>query len=117
VSLRFLADADFDRRVVNGVKRHSAGQIEFWLLNSPPGAPDRDVLLESAERGLILVTHDVSTMPTHFRHLATQRELPGVLLVPQSTSVRDAIESILFVWQSETEAEWTGQIRYLPRLR
>lgn len=51
----------------------------------------------SAQDRRILVSHDVSTMPDHFREYTRRRVSPGLVLVPQELSIGKAIENILVI--------------------
>jgi len=80
----------------------------------PEGMKDPEVLALAASLGRILVTHDVRTMPRHFAEFIAGGECPGLILIPRSMPIAQAIEEILLIWQvSETE-EWTNRFRRLP---
>ena len=63
----------------------------------------------------ILVSHDVGTMPRHFR---TFREAglqsPGVFLVPQRLDIGRAIDELLLIWFASDAAEWENRLVWLP---
>jgi hypothetical protein len=63
------------------------------------GLQDVEVLALAARGNRVLVSHDVGTMPAHFR---TSREAgnnsSGVFLIPQSLDVGTAIEELLLIW-------------------
>jgi hypothetical protein len=65
---RLLADADLNGAIVSGVVRRG-GDIDFRRAEYVPleGLQDDAVLAIAAADGRILVSHDVSTMPGHFR--------------------------------------------------
>ena len=64
---RFQADADFNHKVILGLRRRNAA-IDFQDANAGAvaGVPDIKVLSIAADLGRILVSHDRSTMPAHF---------------------------------------------------
>ena len=75
---------------------------------------DRDIV-----RGLLRLepnTHDISTVPPLFFHLRGRRELPGVLLTPQSYPVGKAVEQLHLIWVLTDAIEWQNRICYLPTL-
>ena len=118
MSIRFLADADLDYAIVQGVRRREPA-IDFKSANDAglEGLPDDRVLEVAAEEGRVLVSHDKRTMSVHFvarSHLGLKS--PGVLLALQSADVGDVIESLLIIWSASREEEWTEQIHYLPSL-
>jgi hypothetical protein len=95
---RLLADADLNGAIVSGVARRSA-HLDFKRAAEVPleGLPDELVLAVAAEQGRVLVSHDVSSMPDHFRDYVRHRGSPGLILVPQDLSIGRAIESILLI--------------------
>jgi hypothetical protein len=69
---RLLADADLNGAIVSGVMRRGS-DIDFRRTEHVPleGLPDETVLAIAAADRRVLVSHDVSTMPGHFRHGVT----------------------------------------------
>jgi hypothetical protein len=113
--VRFLADANLDQNIVAGVVRREPG-IDFELPQGliPEGMKDPQVLGLAASLGRILVTHDVRTMPRHFRNFVTGSESPGVILIPRSLPIAEAIEEMLLIWQISEADEWRNLLRWLP---
>jgi hypothetical protein len=77
--LRFLADADLNGAIVSGIVRRSA-HLDFkragaflWRL------PDDIVLGIAAQDRRVLVTHDVTSMPDHFREYVRSHASPGII--------------------------------------
>ena len=63
----------------------------------------------------MLVSHDVGTMPAHFRAFREAGGLSGdVLLIPQSLEVRTAIEELLLIWLTSEASEWENRLEWLP---
>ena len=118
VSVRFLADADLNQAILDGIRHHEPA-VDFKTANEAglEGLSDSEVLELAADEGRVLVSHDVSTMPVHF---AARSRLglknPGVLLALQSAPMSEVIESLLIVWSASREAEWVGHLHYLPSL-
>src|SRR5262245_6645168 len=113
--VRFLADANLDQNIVAGVVRREPG-IDFELPQGliPEGMKDPQVLGVAASLGRILVTHDVRTMPRHFGDFIISSQSPGVILIPRSMSIAEAIEEILLIWQISEAGEWRNLLRWLP---
>ena len=113
--VRFLADANLDQNIVAGVVRREA-RIDFELPQRliPEGMKDPQVLALAASLGRILVTHDVRTMPRHFGDFIAGNESAGVILVPRSMQIAQAIEGILLIWQVSEADEWRNLLRWLP---
>jgi hypothetical protein len=116
VSIRFLADADLNQALVDGIRlREPALDFLSAIEAGLEGMSDRAVLDLAANQDRILVSHDASTMPVHFvRFLNEGRRSPGVFLVPRDAVIRDAIDAILLVWSASSPADWANQIHHLP---
>lgn len=118
MSIRFLADADLDNAIVQGVRRREPS-IDFKSANDAglEGLPDEKVLEIAAGEGRVLVSHDKRTMPVHFvARIRSGQRSPGVLLALPSASVGEVVESLLIIWSASGESDWADQIHYLPAL-
>jgi hypothetical protein len=116
VKVRFLADADLNKAILSGVVRREPS-LDFLAAQSAGlrGMNDIDVLSLAAEQQRVLVSHDVGTMPAHFRAFTkTGKYSAGVLLVPQSLDVGTAIEDVLLIWLASEASEWENRLRWLP---
>ena len=114
--IRFQADADLRVPIIKGLKRREPS-VDFATAHQAglAGLDDRAVLKLAASNGRVLVSHDVSTMPEEFSRFIHEQTSPGVILVSQDLSYREAIEGLLRVW-SNTEAEdWENVLSFLPR--
>ena len=68
-----------------------------------------------AEQQRVLVSHDVGTMPAHFRAFRNDgKHSPGVVLVPQSLEVGTVVEEILLIWLTSEASEWEDRLEWLP---
>jgi hypothetical protein len=103
--IRFQADADLRVPIIKGLKRREPS-VDFATAHEAglAGLDDRAVLALAAASGRVLVSHDVSTMPEEFSRFIQTQTSPGVVLVSQELSYREAIEGLLRLW-SNTEAE------------
>ena len=113
--VRFLADANFNQRIVAGLLLREP-QIDVGLPQHliPAGTKDRKVLELGATLRRVVVTHDVRTMPTHFHSFVSNQQCAGLILVPTTIAIGDAIEDLLLVWQVSDAEEWINQMRRLP---
>jgi predicted nuclease of predicted toxin-antitoxin system len=119
VSVRFLADADLNYAVVQGLRLREPF-IDFKTANDAglEGLADPEVLELAAREERVLVSHDKSTMPVHFAaRIGSGLRSPGVLLALPSASVGEIIESLLIIWSASHDKEWSDQIHYLPSLK
>ena len=115
MKLRFQADADLDRRIVAGLLRVEPSiDFEVGPHEKFEGVPDPDVLNYCVECERVLVTHDAKTMPIHFAEFVAEQSSPGVILVPQSLSIRDSIDELYLIWSASEAEEWQNMIMRLP---
>lgn len=113
--VRFQADADFNQIIVSAVVRRSP-QIDFRTATAAglAGLPDAEVLTIAAREERVLVTHDRSTMPDYFREFIRSQSSPGLIVVPQSLSIREVADTLILIWTATAADEWTNRIVYLP---
>lgn len=79
------------------------------------GMNDPAVLALAADRQRVLVSHDVGTMPAHFRAFSAANERSsGVFLLPQSLDVATAIDELLLIWLASDASEWENRLVWLP---
>lgn len=115
MKIRFLADENLRRPIVLGVRRRepSTNFVQAYEAGAA-GKGDLTVLQIAAEQNRILVSHDLRTVPQHFRHFITHQASPGVILIPQKLPLSTAIEQLLLIWLASEAEEWVNQIRFLP---
>lgn len=113
--IRFLADANLDQDIVAGILRREP-EVDFELPQGviPERMPDREVLVVARSLGRVLVTHDVRTMPRRFGEFVAGSDSPGLILVPTSMPMGQAIEEVLLIWHVSEAEEWTNRFRRLP---
>jgi predicted nuclease of predicted toxin-antitoxin system len=113
---RFLANHDLTEAILAGVMRREPA-IEFRRLRDLGMAdqPDAPVLDYAARNGLVIVSHDVSTMTAHAAdRVAAGLPMPGVLLVHQGDPIGTIIEDLILIWAASEAEEWAGQVVFLP---
>ena len=116
MKLKFLADPDLNKAILTGVLRREPA-IDFLSAQAAGlrGMPDTEVLALAATMQRILVSHDVGTMPLHFRNFhQSGSQSCGVVLIPQSLDIATAIEELLLIWLVSEPSEWSGRIAWLP---
>jgi hypothetical protein len=113
--VHFLADANLDQDIVAGILRRQPA-VDFQLPQGliPERMKDPQVLALAASLGRILVTHDVRTMPGHFGEFVAGKESSGLILVPGTMPIAQAIEDLLLIWHVSEAEEWTNRFRRLP---
>ena len=96
---RFHADADFNHKIVLGLRRREPSvDILAAYDGGVVGVADPDVLRIAAESARILVSHDRKTMPAHFARFLEKGSSPGVIIVSQELDIGAAIEDLLLIW-------------------
>jgi hypothetical protein len=113
---RFLADHDLNEAIVDGVCRREP-LIRFVRARAAglAGRPDPEVLDYAALHGLLVVSHDVNTMPAHAtERLSEGRPMPGLLMVRQTLPLSIAIDQLVMIWAASEGEEWADLIVFLP---
>jgi predicted nuclease of predicted toxin-antitoxin system len=115
MKIRFQADADLNEEIVAGVIRRES-VIDFQTAEEANlrGYSDAVVLAIAAQENRMLVSHDRRTMPKHFAEFIAMQHSPGVIIVSQNVSVRDAIEELLMIWVASEAEEWINTIVEIP---
>lgn len=112
---RFQADADFNQKVVLGLRRrHPAIDFQDAHAGGVIGIPDPEVLHKAAVAARILVSHDRKTMPRHFARFLKNYSSPGLIIVAQDSDIGTIIEDLLIVWAASEADEWRDNVAYLP---
>lgn len=116
MKIRFQADADLHVPIIKGLRRREPS-IDFMTANEAglAGIDDWAVLVLAASNGRVLVSHDISTMPEAFSRFIQEQTSPGVILISQELSYREAIEGLLRVWSSTQAEDWQNVLSFLPR--
>ncbi len=112
---RFQADADFNHKIVVGLRRREpATDFQGAHDGGVIGLPDLDVLAVAADSGRILISHDRKTMPGHFARFRETRSSPGLILVSQELDIGAAIEDLLLIWEATDAGEWVDGLGFVP---
>jgi hypothetical protein len=114
--LRFATDEDFNNRILRGLlRRQSDLDIVRIQDRHLSGADDPDILEWVSHERRVLLTHDVSTMSAHaYERIRAGQSTAGLIEVPQSMSIGQAIEDILTIAECSTAEELENQVQYLP---
>ena len=116
MTLGFVADENLKRSIVRGLLRRNPDldivRVQDVGLRT---ADDPSILEWAAQERRIVLTHDVKTM-TSFAYERVRRGQPmlGILEIPDTMPIGQAVEEILVVAECSDEGEWQGQVGYLP---
>ncbi len=116
MTIRFLADENFDRAIVKGIQRRAPAldivtvqDVGLRTLEDPT------VLAWAADEGRILLTHDLTTMKDHaYARVEAGQPMPGVFEIRESLARGLVIEELLLIAGAGAPDEWQGTVHYLP---
>jgi predicted nuclease of predicted toxin-antitoxin system len=114
--MRLLADENLDARILEGLRGrpelidlarvHDVGLIR---------TPDPIILQWAAERGWIVLTHDVRTMPGFALDRVRRGEpMPGVIVVSKLIGIGRAIADLMVMIVCGNDEDFNGQVKYIP---
>lgn len=115
--VRFLADENFNGRILRGLLRRvpDLDAVRAQDIKAIQSADDPVLLEWAADHGRILLTHDVSTMAHHaYQRVVEGQPMPGVFEVSANLPVGMAIEELVLIAKASDPGEWEGQVRFLP---
>jgi hypothetical protein len=112
---RFLADADFNQKIIFGLRRREP-TIDFQTARQGDvlGHSDPEVLSIAAHENRILVSHDRATMPAHFARFTETQSSPGLIVVSQAADMGAVIEDLQLIWAASALEEWRDKIGFIP---
>jgi hypothetical protein len=113
---QFLADHDLNEHIVAGILRREPALILIRARDiGMHERSDAEVLEYAAEQQLIVVSHDVNTMPAAaFTRIRTGLPVAGLLMVKQSDPVGIIIDDLILIWSASEAEEWQNQVCFLP---
>jgi predicted nuclease of predicted toxin-antitoxin system len=118
VTVRFVADENFNRAILVGVQRR-AEHIDIVRVQDVGlrTADDPVILQWAADEGRVLVTHDIKTIPD-FAHERVSAGLPmaGVLIVRSALPIAVVIDELVTIESASDPDDWKDAVHYLPLL-
>ena len=114
--LRLVSDENFNGDIVRGLllRRPDRDLVRVQDVGLE-GAEDPEVLAWAAENDRILLTHDRATMPDFaYARVAAGQPMPGVFVLNDRLTIRQAIDELLLIDACSEQAEWIGLLLYLP---
>jgi predicted nuclease of predicted toxin-antitoxin system len=115
VKVRFQADADLNEDIVTGVRRR-VPEIDFQTAHAANlhGLQDEIVLALAAQEGRVVVSHDLSTMPTAFGNFIQNNTSAGLIIITQHTPLAVAIEELILIWVASEAEEYENVVMKIP---
>lgn len=114
--MKFLADENFDNRIVRGLllRRPALDILRVQDLEIS-GADDPTVLDWADQAGRILLTHDERTIPLYvYERLGIGQTVAGVIVANDKLAIHTVIEDLLLILDCSIATEWINQIQRLP---
>lgn len=114
--VRYLFDENCNARIVRGIRRRTS-KLDVVTVQEAglDSADDSTILAYAAEHGLVVVSHDARTMIAHATaQLLGNPPMAGLIVIPQTYPMGQAIEDLLLIAEVSTGEEWHGQIVFLP---
>jgi hypothetical protein len=114
--LRYLADEDFDNRILKAFRRREPNLDWIRVQNiGLSGSQDEMVLEYAAANQRVVLTRDVSTMTSAaFGRIARSESMPGLIVVPHRMAIGQAVDELIFLAKESASDEWEGQVIWLP---
>ena len=114
--IRFLADENFNGRILRGVLReHPDADIVRVQDTALYAAPDPQVLEWAAQEKRVVLTHDIETMIGFARaRLEKGQAMSGLIMVRDTVPLGQVIEDLLLILEATDEDEWDNVIMFLP---
>lgn len=115
-AIKFMADANFDRRIVQGLLRRVRDldiitAQELGLTE----ASDEVILERAAAEGRVLLTHDEASIPPlAFERLWRGLPMSGVAIVPQDLPIGRAISDLEMLVVASSPEELENRVVWLP---
>ncbi len=116
MTIRFLADENFDHKTLTGIKRREPNLDIVAVQEVGLREVDDVQILEwAAEEDRIVVTHDVSTFADFaYERVAASRPMPGVIEIPESVPRSVIIDELILIAGASESADWQNRVVYLP---
>jgi predicted nuclease of predicted toxin-antitoxin system len=116
MTLRFLADENFDHKTLAGLKRRApdldiVAAQEVGLREGE----DPQVLEWAAQEERLVVTHDVSTFADFaYERITAGLHMPGVIEIPETVPRSVIIEELILIASASEPHDWDNRVVYLP---
>ena len=114
--MRFLADENFDSRILEGVACIHPDFDAIRVQDTEIYQADDPAVLEwAAQQGRILLTRDVNTMVGFaYERVEAGLPMPGVIEIRRQATLGETIDELLIILGASTAADWENQVKYLP---
>ncbi len=114
--IRFLADENFNGRIIRGLRRHMEG-IDILTVHAAglARASDAAILSWGAENERTVITHDMNTLVgIALERVKLNQPMAGVVVVGPRVEIGTAIDDLALIAGCATPQDTRSQIWYLP---
>lgn len=113
--LRYLADEDFDNRIVRGLERR-VPEVDIVTIQQLGRDRAKDPAnLEFASRhGRVLLSHDKRLIPFANHRVEEGKAMPGVFVVHQDVPIGVVVRDLMDLTLLSLDNEWEGQVIFVP---
>jgi len=114
--LALLIDENLNQRILRGLQR-AIPHLEYVVAQNVGlgGVEDTPLLAWAAAQNRVVVTHDLKTIPKYaYERVKTGQAMPGVIAVPDSIPIGQAIEELALVVECCQPSEIENLVMYLP---
>jgi len=110
--IRFLVDENFNNHIIRGVKLRNSKIDILRVQDVGLSGEDDPIVLEFAmKENLILLTHDVETIPRFaYERIIAGKEMPAIFIIKQDILISQVIENILLIFECCNEDELKNNI-------
>ncbi len=118
MSIQYLIDENVAPFYKQQLLKRNA-EIDVYAVGDP-GCPSRgtldpEILFWCEENHCILVTNNRASMPPHLAaHLVQGHHIPGILILNERMSIRDAIDELLLIAEEGIASAYEDSITFLP---
>ena len=114
----YLVDENTTPALANQLRRYQPSMCILTIgdgIAPLKGTLDPDILLWLEKHDYSLITRNRKSMPDHLRdHLALGHHIPGIFTLRLKTSLGEAIDDLLLIWEAAEPDEYQDQIVYIP---
>ncbi len=116
MTIKFLADENFDHKTLAGLKRREP-DLDIVAVQEVGlrGVDDPQVLEWAAREDRIVVTHDVLTFADFaYERVAAGLPMTGAIEIPESVARSVIIDELILVAGASEPHDWENLVVYLP---
>jgi hypothetical protein len=113
---RFLADHDLNEHIVTGVLRCEPAAVFLRVRELGMNRLDDEAILQYAGRErLLVVSHDVNTLPAAaYARMSAGKSVAGLFMVQQTQPIGPVIDDLVLIWSATEIEDWRDQVVFLP---